>query len=204
MECVGTTALRWRDEPIDVAPPWPRRRLHDLLLEYSGVDYLAFPDEESLRGAAVSAGLAVDPNWNRAKVIDELMSEFVEPKLIHPTFVIDYPVETTPLAKRRADEPAEVDRFEAYIGGMEIANAFSELNDPVEQRRRFEEQMVQKAAGDEEAQALDEDFLEAVEHGMPPTGGLGIGIDRLVMVLTNQSTIREVILFPMLRSREGG
>jgi len=197
----GTTHLRWKDEPIDVSPPWPRRAMHDLILEYAGIDYRAHPDDASIRTAAAGAGLTVDPSWNRAKVIDELMGEFVEPRLIQPTFVIDYPVETTPLAKRRPEQPDEVERFEAYIGGMEIANAFSELNDPVEQRRRFEEQVVQKAAGDEEAQSADEDFLEAVEHGMPPTGGLGIGIDRLVMILTNQATIREVILFPLLRSR---
>jgi len=201
LEVAGTTKLKWHEEPIDVAAPWPRRRLRDLILECSGVDYLAHQDDESLKTAAESAGLKVDPAWNRAKVIDELMSEFVEPKLIHPTFVIDYPVETTPLAKRRPEQPDEVERFEAYIGGMEIANAFSELNDPVEQRRRFEEQVDLKAAGDDEAQALDEEFLEAIEHGMPPTGGLGIGIDRLIMVLANRSTIREVILFPQLRSR---
>jgi lysyl-tRNA synthetase class 2 len=198
----GTTQLFWKDEPIDLSPPWPRRTMHNLLVEYAGVDYRAYPDDASMREAAASAGLTVDPTWNRAKVIDELMGEFVEPKLIRPTFVIDYPVETTPLAKRRPNQPDEVERFEAYIGGMEIANAFSELNDPVEQRRRFDEQVAQRAAGDEEAQAEDEDFLEAIEHGMPPTGGLGIGIDRLVMVLTNRPTIREVILFPLLRSRE--
>jgi lysyl-tRNA synthetase, class II len=202
-EVVGTTRLQWKEDVIDVLPPWPRKRMRDLILEHSGVDYRAHPDDESLRQAARAAGLTIDPAWSRAKVIDELMSEFVEPKLIAPVFVIDYPVETTPLAKRRAEEPSEVERFEAYIGGMEIANAFSELNDPVEQRRRFEEQVVLKAAGDEEAQAADEDFLEAVEHGMPPTGGLGVGIDRLIMVLTNRSTIREVILFPALRAREG-
>ena len=201
-EVVGTTNLQWKDEPIDVAPPWPRRRLHDLILEHSGVDYLKLTDDADLRSAAANAGLPVDPSWNRAKVIDELMSTFVEPALIHPIFVVDYPVETTPLAKRRTEDPSEVERFEAYIGGMEIANAFSELNDPVEQRKRFEEQVVQKELGDDEAQALDEDFLQAIEHGMPPTGGLGIGIDRLVMVLTNRQSIREVILFPQLRSRE--
>jgi lysyl-tRNA synthetase class 2 len=125
----------------------------------------------------------------------------VEPRLIGPTFVLDYPVETTPLAKRRPDRPDEVERFEAYIGGMEIANAFSELNDPIEQRARFESQAAAYVAGDDEVQEIDRDFLEAVDHGMPPTGGLGIGIDRLMMVMTNLPSIRDVILFPQLRSR---
>jgi len=202
LDVMGTTSLEWKGEPIELAPPWPRRRLQELILEYAGVDYLEYPDDEMLRSAASRAGLEVDRSWNRAKVIDELSTVFVEPRLVQPTFVVDYPVETTPLAKRRPSQPDEVERFEAYIGGMEIANAFSELNDPVEQRRRFDEQVAQRAAGDEEAQALDEDFLVAVEHGMPPTGGLGIGIDRLVMVLTNQPSIRDVILFPQLRSRD--
>lgn len=201
VDVAGTTRVQWRNESVDLAPPWPRHSLRDLLIEHVGVDYRAHPDDASLRSAAAGVGLPVEPTWNRAKVIDELMSAYVEPRLVRPTFVVDYPVETTPLAKRRADSPEEVERFEAYLGGMEFANAFTELNDPVDQRRRFEEQAAQRAAGSEEAQALDEDFLEAVEHGMPPTGGLGLGVDRLVMVLANRPSIREVILFPQLRSR---
>jgi len=197
----GSTKLQWKDVPIDVAPPWPRRSMRELLIEHAGIDIADYPDDASIREAAERTGLPVDPAWNRAKVIDELMTVHVEPKLISPIFVINHPVETTPLAKRRKDDPSEVERFEAYVGGMELANAFSELNDPVEQRRRFVEQLVEHITGEEESQALDEDFLLAVEHGMPPTGGLGVGIDRLVMVLTNQPTIREVILFPQLHSR---
>lgn len=201
-ELHGTTHLTWRDEPIDVTPPWPRHSLRDLLLKYAGVDYRAHRDVSSLVQAAKAAGLDVDPSWSRAKIIDELATVFVEPRLIGPTFVLDYPVETTPLAKRRPDQPDEVERFEAYIGGMEIANAFSELNDPVEQRARFEAQASAHVAGDDEVQEIDRDFLEAVDHGMPPTGGLGIGIDRLMMVMTNLPSIRDVILFPQLRSRD--
>jgi lysyl-tRNA synthetase class 2 len=132
------------------------------------------------------------------------MTVFVEPKLVQPTFVVNYPAETTPLAKRRPEAPDEVERFEAYAAGMEIANAFSELNDPIEQLRRLEEQAGGRTDGDDESQPVDVDFVEAMEHGMPPTGGLGVGIDRLVMLLTNRQSIREVILFPQLRSREGG
>jgi lysyl-tRNA synthetase class 2 len=200
-ETMGTTEVSWRDESISLAAPWRRVSMRDLLVEHAGIDYEAFADEAALRDAAASTGLRVDPAWNRAKVIDELMTLYVEPKLMQPTFVVDYPIETTPLAKRRPGRADQVERFEAYVAGMELANAFSELNDPVEQRRRFEEQARERARGDEEAQAVDEDFLEAVDHGMPPTGGLGVGIDRLVMILSGQTSIREVILFPQLRSR---
>lgn len=198
----GTTRLPWQESTIDVSPPWPRRTMRELLIEHAGVDYAEYPDAPSIQEAARRVGLPVNPAWSRAKVIDELMSTFVEPRLIGPIFVVNYPAETTPLAKRRPDNPDEVERFEAYLGGMELANAFTELNDPVEQRQRFLEQAARRA-GDDETVAIDEEFLEAVEHGMPPTGGLGIGIDRLVMLLTNRPTIREVILFPQLRPREG-
>jgi lysyl-tRNA synthetase class 2 len=197
----GTTQLSWQEATIDVTPPWPRKSMRDLLVEHAGLDYADYPDAASLQTAARSTGLHIDPEWSRAKVIDELMSTYVEPKLMGPIFVVDYPAETTPLAKRRPDRPDEVERFEAYVGGMELANAFTELNDPLEQRRRFEAQASARSE-DDETVAVDEEFLEAVEHGMPPTGGLGIGIDRLVMLLTDRATIREAILFPQLRSRE--
>jgi lysyl-tRNA synthetase class 2 len=138
----------------------------------------------------------------RGKLVDELLSTFVEPQLMQPTFLTDYPVELSPLAKRKPDNPRLVERFEAFLAGREIVNAFSELNDPQEQRERFREQARLRAAGDEEAETVDEDFLVALEHGMPPAGGLGMGIDRLVMALTGQHSIREVILFPQLRSKD--
>lgn len=196
----GTTRLPWGEGVIDVAPPWRRMMLREAILEHSGVDIDAYATAETLYQAAVERGLRAEPSWSRAKLIDELLSQFVEPRLIQPTFLLDYPVELSPLAKRRPDRPDLVERFEAFAGGMEIANAFTELNDPIDQRQRFEEQARQRAAGDLEAQPYDAEFLEALEYGMPPTGGLGMGIDRLVMLFTNRHAIRDVILFPQLRA----
>ena len=199
-EVLGTTTLQYGEHRIELAPPWPRVPLREAIRARTGVDFVALTDAATLRAAARAAGLAVEPGWSRGKVIDELLSVFVEPTLIQPTFLIDYPVELSPLAKRKRDDPTLVERFECFIGGMEVGNAFSELNDPLDQRERFEAQARARAAGDEEAQPMDEDFLEALEYGMPPTGGLGLGIDRLAMLFTNQQSIREVILFPQLRT----
>ncbi|GAJ00003.1 unnamed protein product [marine sediment metagenome] len=145
--------------------------------------------------------MEVDPQKDRGRLIDELISTFVEPNLIQPTFLLDYPVEMSPLAKAKPDDDRLVERFEAFAGGMEIANAFTELNDPIEQRQRFLKQQKERRAEGEMVESIDEDFLLALEYGMPPTGGLGVGIDRLVMLLTNQQSIREVILFPQLRGK---
>ena len=145
-------------------------------------------------------GMEVEPSKGRGRLIDELISTFVEPKLIQPTFLLDYPVEMSPLAKRKRGDDRLVERFEGFVAGMEIANAFTELNDPLEQRERFHQQLKERVA-DEEVEIADEDFLQALEYGMPPTGGLGIGIDRLVMLLANQQSIREVILFPQLKTK---
>jgi lysyl-tRNA synthetase class 2 len=196
----GATRVRWAEHEIELAPPWRRLSLRDAIAEYSGVDIDQQTNAAELHGAVSAAGLRADPAWDRAKLVDELLSQLVEPNLLQPTFLVDYPVELSPLAKKRPDRPDLVERFEAFAGGMEIANAFTELNDPLEQRARFEEQARQRAAGDEEAQRYDADFLEALEYGMPPTGGLGMGIDRIVMLFTNQHAIRDVILFPQLRS----
>jgi lysyl-tRNA synthetase, class II len=201
-EVLGTTRVSYGDAEIDFAPPWPRARLRDAILERSGVDVDAFADVDSLRKAASAARVPVDPSWGRGKIIDELLTLHVEPHLIQPTFLIDYPVELSPLAKRKADNPNLVERFELFIAGREVANAYSELNDPIDQRERLREQKRLREAGDEEAELADEDFLIALEHGLPPTAGLGIGIDRLVMALTGSRSIREVILFPALRERE--
>ena len=196
----GTTRVPWSRTEIDFKPPWRRLSLREAILEYSGVDIEQHQRAESLYQAALTAGLRAEPGWNTAKLVDELLSQFVEPRLVQPTFLLDYPVELSPLAKRKPDRPDLVERFEAFAGGMEIANAFTELNDPIDQRARFEEQARQRALGDQEAQPFDAEFLEALEHGMPPTGGLGMGIDRLAMLLTDQHAIRDVILFPQLRT----
>jgi lysyl-tRNA synthetase, class II len=187
---------------VDLTPPWERKPLRVAIYEACGVDYDEHRSAESLAGAAAEAGLRVQPGWTRGKLIDELLSVFVEPKISNPVFLVDYPLELSPLAKQRTDRPDVVERFEAFCGGMEIANAFSELNDPLDQRERFLEQARQKGSGDDEAMPFDADFLEALEHGMPPTGGMGLGIDRLTMVLTGQDKIRDVILFPQLRTVE--
>jgi lysyl-tRNA synthetase class 2 len=198
---VGRTRVRWGDQEIDFNPPWQRMPLRSAIAEFSGVDYAEYPETLALHDAAERAGLHTEPEWNRGKILDELLTAFVEPRLIQPTFLTDYPTvfPGSTLAKGNPANPDEVERFEAFAGGIEIANAFSELNDPRVQRERFLEQVRAREAGDVEAQPFDQDFLVALEHGMPPTGGLGIGIDRLVMLLTDQHTIRDVILFPQLR-----
>jgi lysyl-tRNA synthetase class 2 len=199
---VGASGVRFGDHEIDLTPPWRRVTMRDALIEHAGIDFEEFRTREALLAELQRRNLEVDPGWSWGKLLDEAVSHYVEPKLIQPTFLMDYPEEISPLAKKKAGEPGIVERFEVFIGGFEIGNAYSELNDPVDQRERFERQARLAAAGLEEVETLDEDFLTALEHGMPPTGGLGIGIDRLVMVLTGNTSIREVILFPALRRRE--
>jgi lysyl-tRNA synthetase class 2 len=184
----------------DLKPPWRRETLSEAIRARTGIDIRALRERDALAEAMRARGLAVPPDDTWPQLVDELVTKHVEPTLKQPTFLFDYPVEISPLAKDHRSEPGLVERFEAYIGGMEIANAFTELNDPDEQRRRFEGQRRLAAAGDEEAQPYDESFVEALEYGMPPTGGIGIGIDRLVMVMTGQRSIREVVLFPALRT----
>ena len=184
---------------IEFTPPWRRETLAGAIEARTGVDILAHRDLASLRGAMRERDMAVPDEDTWAQLVDHLLSKYVEPGLVQPTILMDYPVELSPLAKRHREHADLVERFEAFAGGMEIANAFTELNDPDDQRARFAEQDRAAAAGDEEAQPHDESFLQALEHGMPPTGGIGIGIDRLVMVLTDRRTIREVVLFPAMR-----
>ena len=184
---------------IDFSTPWRRVTLQDAIAEETGIDVLANRDRDALVGAAREKGIEVDPTDTWPKIVDDLLSKHVEPKLANPTFVMDYPVELSPFAKDHRSEPGMVERFECFAGGMEFANAFTELNDPDEQRARFEEQQRHTAAGDEETQPYDEDYVRALEQGMPPTGGIGVGIDRLVMLLSGRSSIREVVLFPAMR-----
>ena len=188
------------EDEIDWTKPWRRITLRDAIAEHTGIDVLAVRDRDELVAAARERGIEVDASATWAKLVDDMLSKQVEPKLAQPTFVVDYPVELSPFAKAHRSEPGLVERWECFAGGMEFANAFSELNDPDEQRARFEHQMRQTAEGDEEAQPYDEDFVRALEHGMPPTGGVGLGIDRLVMLLSGRRSIREVVLFPTMRT----
>ncbi|MGI8551982.1 MAG: lysine--tRNA ligase [Dehalococcoidia bacterium] len=199
-EVIGTLRLPRGETVIDLAPPWRRTSYRHELVHYAGFDLLDYLELQRLQGKMAELRIPVPPGASWGKCIDEVFSTLVEPHLVQPTFVLDYPRALSPLAKAKLDQPELVERFEAFMGGFEIANAYSELNDPIDQRERFNEQLRQRAAGDEETELLDEDFLLALEHGMPPTGGLGVGIDRLLMVLMNQTSIREVILFPQLRS----
>jgi lysyl-tRNA synthetase, class II len=203
IETVGTTLVPYEDGTIELSPPWRRLTVHDALKEYAGVDLEDYRrDEAGLRDVIRQMGIEVAPEAGWAKLVDELLSEKVEPQLIQPTFMMDYPAPLSPLAKRKPDNPDLVERFEPFVAGLEMGNAYTELNDPLDQRQRFQEQSRRKAAGEREVEMLDEDFLLALEHGMPPCGGLGIGIDRLVMLLSGRRSIREVILFPQLRSKE--
>lgn len=201
LEVLGTTKVPHGDDTIDLAPPWPRITMRDAILERCGVDFEEHLELDSIRRAAEATGVRCEDFWGRGKIIDELVTVHVEPHLIQPAFLIDYPIELSPLAKRKPDNPRLVERFEFFIAGRECGNAYTELNDPIDQRERMIEQAQLRAAGDDEVEIADEDFLIALEHGMPPTGGLGVGIDRLIMALTGNSSIREVILFPALREK---
>ncbi len=194
----GTPELQVGDKTISFARPWRRVSLFDAIQEHTGHD-LRGKSRDELTAAGKALRLEIDATMGSGKIIDEIFGAFVEPRLIQPTFITDYPVELSPLAKRHRSEAGLVERFEAICNGKEICNAFSELNDPDDQRSRFEEQGRLRAAGDDEAMQIDEDYLRALEYGMPPTAGLGIGIDRLAMIMTNQESIRDVILFPLLR-----
>jgi lysyl-tRNA synthetase, class II len=188
------------DGELDLTPPWKRETLAGAIQDRTGIDILASRDRDVLAAAMKERGIAAGDDDTWPQLVDDLVTKHVEPTLIQPTFLFDYPVELSPLAKDHRSTPGLVERFEAYLGGMEIANAFTELNDPDEQRRRFEAQRRLALAGDQEAQPYDEGYVEALEYGMPPTGGIGIGIDRLVMILTGTRSIRDVVLFPALRT----
>lgn len=195
----GTTKISYQGTEIDLTPPFPRLSIVEAIEKYTGIKWLEVADDQAAVAAAQQLGLKIDPKSTKGMVLDEICSEFVEPKLIQPTFLVDYPIEISPLAKKKADNPELTYRFELFIYGREMANAFSELNDPLDQRERFVAQAKEKAKGNEDAMVWDEDFLVALEHGMPPTGGMGMGIDRLVMLLTDSPSIRDVILFPLMR-----
>ncbi|WP_434510832.1 lysine--tRNA ligase [Desulfitobacterium sp. AusDCA] len=198
----GKYEIEYQEQVLNFATPWRRLPMLDGILEYAGVDFRQILTDEEARNAAEEKGIKVEANASRGKIINEFFEEFVEPKLIQPTFVTGHPVEISPLAKRNAEHPEYTDRFEVFVFGRELGNAFSELNDPIDQRQRFEAQVAERAKGDDEAHMMDEDFVQALEYGLPPTGGLGIGIDRLVMLLTNSASIRDVILFPTMRPRD--
>ncbi len=195
----GSETIVYQGREISFAPPWPRLSLEEALVKLGGLSPQALRSANGLRAAAEGSGVAVKPTWGWAKLLVELFEARVEEHLVQPTFITDFPAELSPLAKARTDDPRYAQRFELYVAGLEVANAYTELNDPREQRRRLEAQARARAAGDEEAHFMDEDFLRALEYGLPPTAGEGMGIDRLVMLLTDAPSIRDVILFPLLR-----
>jgi lysyl-tRNA synthetase class 2 len=201
-EVLGTTRIEYQGVEIDLTPPWRRMTMIEAVKEYTGLDFSSISTGEEARKAAQKVGVSIDKDATWGRALNEVFEEKVEEHLIQPIFIKDYPIEVSPLAKKIKDDPRLTYRFEVFITGREMGNAFSELNDPVDQRERFMEQARQRAAGDEEAHMMDEDFIHALEIGMPPTGGLGIGIDRLVMLLTDSYSIRDVILFPTMRPRE--
>ncbi|MBH0171831.1 MAG: lysine--tRNA ligase [Bacillota bacterium] len=201
-DVLGTTTVTYGDYEVDLKPRWKRVHMVDAIKEAAGVDFWPEMTDEEARALAKEHNVPVKDNMSYGHVVNEFFEHFVEEKLIQPTFVYGHPVAISPLAKKNPEDPRFTDRFELFIVGREHANAFSELNDPIDQRERFEEQLKERAEGNDEAHMMDEDFVEALEYGMPPTGGLGIGIDRLVMLLTNSPSIRDVLLFPQMRHSE--
>jgi lysyl-tRNA synthetase class 2 len=199
---LGQTHFSYQGQEINLASPWRRVTMREIIREYSGIDYVEYPTAEALAAAIRAHGQQPPAKATWGKLIDHLLSTFAEPHLIQPTFIIDYPRDISPLAKKKAGDPDHVERFEFFIAGMEMGNAFTELNDPLDQEQRFLEMGRLYAPEDEEAQPLDEDYLLAQRYGMPPNGGFGMGVDRLTMLLTDQPSIRDVIIFPHLRSKE--
>ncbi|MBE4906696.1 lysine--tRNA ligase [Bacillus luteolus] len=200
-EVLGTTTVQYGDAQIDLKPEWKRLHMVDAIKEYVGVDFWKETSVEEARALAKEHGVDIKDNMLYGHIVNEFFEQKIEDKLIQPTFIYGHPVEISPLAKKNPEDPRFTDRFELFIVGREHANAFTELNDPIDQKGRFEEQLKEREQGNDEAHEMDEDFIEALEYGMPPTGGLGIGIDRLVMLLTNSPSIRDVLLFPQMRNR---
>jgi lysyl-tRNA synthetase class 2 len=201
-ELTGSTTITFAGQTVDVTPPWPRIPMRDAIMERTGIDIAAASTQETLIAALKEQDVKIDrqPTW--AKLVDELLKTYVRPTLTEPHFIIDYPQPLSPLAKRKPGDPGFVERFQPFMFGSELGNAFTELNDPLDQEQRFLEQGRAEAAGDDEAMQMDVDFLNALMTGMPPTGGLGLGVDRLTMLFSGQETIREVLLFPHLRRIE--
>lgn len=203
-EVLETLEITYQGEEINLTPPWNRMTMVDAVKNYTGIDFSAIQTDEQARNAAKDANIAIENTDTWGTILNKLFEEKVEQHLVSPTFIIDYPVEVSPLAKKMQSNPRLTERFELFITRREIANAFSELNDPIDQRERFEEQVRQRAAGNEEANMMDDDFVLALEYGMPPTGGMGMGIDRLVMLLTDSPSIRDVLLFPTMKPKKIG
>ena len=198
----GSTKVVYQGKEIDFKPPWKRMTMIECVKEYSGVDFNEINTDEEAIAIAKEKGIEVKPGMRRGEIIAEFFEEFGEDKLVQPTFITHHPVEISPLSKRNNEDPRLTDRFEAFANGWELANAFSELNDPIDQKGRFMDQLRKKELGDDEACDMDEDFLNALEVGLPPTGGLGIGIDRVIMLLTDSTSIRDVLLFPTMKPIE--
>ncbi|MFG6121036.1 lysine--tRNA ligase [Thalassobacillus sp. B23F22_16] len=201
-DVLGTTKVAYGEVEVDLEPKWDRRHMVDLVKEHTGVDFWKDMSDEEAKTLAKEHGIEIQDTMTFGHILNEFFEQRVEEKLIQPTFVYGHPIEISPLAKKNPEDPRFTDRFELFIVGREHANAFSELNDPIDQRERFEGQLKEREQGNDEAHMMDEDFLESLEYGMPPTGGLGIGIDRLVMLLTNSPSIRDVLLFPQMRNRD--
>jgi len=201
-EVLGSTTVKYGDHEVNLAPKWKRLHMIDAVKEYTGVDFWKNMSDDEARQLAKEHGIEITEHMTFGHIVNEFFEQKIEEKLIQPTFIYGHPVEISPLAKKNEEDPRFTDRFELFIVGREHANAFTELNDPIDQRERFESQLREREQGNDEAHEMDEDFIEALEYGMPPTGGLGIGIDRLVMLLTNSPSIRDVLLFPLMRKRD--
>lgn len=199
---LGTTRISYQGVEIDLTPPWSRMTMREAVLKYSGIDFDTIGSDEEARKAAREKKLHVDDKMSKGEVMSLIFEEMAEEHLVQPTFIMDYPVEISPLTKRKLDKPELTERFELFITGREMANAYSELNDPIDQMERFMQQMKKREAGDDEASMMDDDYVNALEYGLPPTGGLGIGVDRLIMLLTDSYSIRDILLFPTMKPKE--